>query len=385
MQSTMSLPLKAIIVHVLLCFVPSSAKVASRVVKQNKNETHHVVAAQSWAEYLRPPSREELEKDMEARWNQLEEDIMLHKAKLQYHMNQFERDVKKTEKRLKRRIEKDVLKQRQGWQRFRNSVRDHIGLVLGGTMAFAGGGMERTAAAFQMCHLSWFALHKSNSTRGIYDPWLKDAVAGTVALSVISSISGTPFEQAVLQTALPLLTIAVALARSVGIMSDYFVDDVNPAIKTTLQVVVTGIGITSFYISPLPLPLVAASIAGATLMYESVITEVVGNWWYMLEHMSPEKKRSIRQAAYRKLQQQLLYPVRNAFVQIHAAIHNETLASPTLHQKVNDAIHNSFQVRLVWACAAVGVLSQVFLSRLIEKTANTVICTWWNGRTNKPR
>lgn len=277
-------------------------------------------------------------------------------------MSEFERSAKNTEnKQVKRRFKRDVLKQRQGWQRFRKSARDHIGRLLGGIMTFAGGSFVRTATGLQAAHLTWFSLQKSNVTKGIHDPLLKDAVAGTVGVFVVRSKS--PSEQVTAGTYLPLVTISVAIARSVGIINRYFEDDVNPMIAAALQVVIAGIGTALLSISPVPLPLVATSIAGATLMYQSFIAEVVGSWFYMLERISVKKRRSIRQKVYHSLQKKLLYPVHSAFEQINAAIHNETLASPSLHQKVNDAIYRSYQVRIVWACATAGIVLQALWSR----------------------
>jgi len=79
-------------------------------------------------------------------------------------------------------------------------------------------------------------------------------------------------------------------------------------------------------------------------MYQSFIEEVVGNWFYMVESMSPQKQRSLRQAIYRKLQKKLMYPVQNAYEQVKAALYNETLSSPCLYEKVNDAIYSAYQV-----------------------------------------
>jgi hypothetical protein len=220
-------------------------------------------------------------------------------------------------------------------------------------------------------------------TRGILDPWLKDAIAGTVGISILSKLSGESLESTV-ESAVPLLSIAIAFTRSVGIFADYYEDDVGPALRRALQLAIAGIGTALVYISPLPLQLVATSITGASLMYESFITELVGNWFYMFERMPPEKRRSIRQQAYQKLQQKLIYPVRSAYDQIHAAICNETLAEPKTHEKVNNAIYNSYQVRLVWACATAGILFQMTLSQPLARTASTIY-TWWNDRYRKTK
>jgi hypothetical protein len=54
------------------------------------------------------------------------------------------------------------------------------------------------------------------------------------------------------------------------------------------------------------------------------VDEIAGNWLYMLERLPPEKQRSLRQKAYHKLRKKVLYPVYKAFVQVRAAIDNET-------------------------------------------------------------
>jgi hypothetical protein len=102
------------------------------------------------------------------------------------------------------------------------------------------------------------------------------------------------------------------------------------------------------------------------------VDEIAGNWLYMLERLPPEKKRSLRQKVYHKLRKKVLYPVHKAFVQVRAAIDNETLATPTLHQKVHDAIYKSFQVRLVWTCATAGVVFQVLLFKPSQSSVSAI-------------
>lgn len=392
------LTMKSIGVFMLLCPIFHIAKASANTASIIKNETEKT----SWRDYLLPSptttTRAEFDESLQARWKQLEEDLVIHKTKFQQHMNELdetiayyttkvERDLKKTEKKLKKRIERDVFKQRQGWQRFQKSVRNHIGLVVGGALTFAGGRLTRAAPAIQAAHLSWFTLQKSNVTRSIHDPWLNDAIAGTVALTAVSKLSGTRLGDFTSLTILPLLTIALALGRSVGITCNNYNRDISavrPTTKTALQVVIAGFGSAFFYISPIPLPLLSVSIAGATILYESFIDEITGNWLYMLERLPPEKQRSLRQEIYHKLQQKVLYPVNNVFVQVRAAIYNETLAMPTLHEKVHDAIYKSFQVRLVWACATAGVMFQLLLYKPLQSIiASAIHHSWWTGGHQK--
>jgi hypothetical protein len=106
------------------------------------------------------------------------------------------------------------------------------------------------------------------------------------------------------------------------------------------------------------------------------VDEIAGNWLNMLERLPPEKQRSLRQKVYHKLRKKGLYLVHKAFVQVRAAIDNETLATPTLHKKVHDAIYKSFQVRLVWMCATAGVVFQLLLFKPSQSSVSA-ISRWW--------
>lgn len=363
--------LLAVILFLLVEFVPTNAKVSSANVG---NETSS--SSSFWLFNYLQPSRQELQEDLEAKWKLLEQQVVFQKTKFEEHLTSIERDVQatikdverdlqSTETRIKRRIEKDILKQRQGWQRLRNSIRDHLGLLLGGHMTLVGGSLTPpTSSGLQAAHLTWFSLQKTNITKGIHDPWLKDAVSGAVAISIIPKLSSPDT-----QTVISLLTIAVALGRSVGIISDHLLvvdhDVVKHAAitKTALQVIVSGLGtaLLYHYTTPPSLSLVATSLAGATIVFQSVICEVAGNWFYMIQRLGQEQQQSLRQFVYKKLQKKLLYPVSSAFEQIRASLYNETLASPSLQEQVKNAINSSYQVRLVWSCATVGILFQVLV------------------------
>jgi hypothetical protein len=121
---------------------------------------------------------------------------------------------------------------------------------------------------------------------------------------------------------------------------------------------------------------VATSLAGATLFYQSVICEVAGNWFYMIQRLGKEQQHSLRQLVYKKLQKKLLYPVSSAFEQVRASLYNETLASPSLQEQVKNAIYYSYQVRLVWVCATLGILFQVLVLHISKPMVQVLWEKW---------
>lgn len=155
------------------------AKLASKV--GNTSTTADPSTSSSWSSsWLTPPSRQEFEKDMEKHWKQLEQDVAFHKTRLHQHLQDIhysaqatleetKHNIKNTETKIKRKVERNVLKQRQGWQRFRLSVRDHVGLFLGTTMAFAGSTCltPSMCSGLQAGQSTWFSLATTNITRMI--------------------------------------------------------------------------------------------------------------------------------------------------------------------------------------------------------------------------
>jgi hypothetical protein len=111
----------------------------------------------------------------------------------------------------------------------------------------------------EVVHTPVFTLQKSNMTRSIQDPCLKDAIAGTVAITAVSKLFGTHFGDITSQTILPISTIALTLGRSVGITCNHYGDTVNPTTKTGLQLVIAGVDCALLYISHVPLPLLSVS------------------------------------------------------------------------------------------------------------------------------
>ena len=143
---TMRLLLGLILV---LNFASVSARATAKVVEQNIGTNTSLLS--DWTEWIRAllPSREEVEEGLEARWKQLEEDMTHQKSRLTQHleevnrnaqetMNEIEQNMDNRKKQIKKRIEADIFKQKQGWERFRKSARAQTGIVIGGAMTFAG-------------------------------------------------------------------------------------------------------------------------------------------------------------------------------------------------------------------------------------------------------
>lgn len=86
------------------------------------------------------------------------------------------------------------------------------------------------------------------------------------------------------------------------------------------------------------------------------------------------------------MEKKLLYPVRGAFEEIHAALHNQTLTEPSLQSKVQKAINNSHKVKLVWSFATAGVIVQMLWRAIPVERAFSYVHRWWVVlRTDKPK
>ena len=411
--------LTVFVVYLVLSSTPAIARNATPRTKliettgpTNVTNTTATTGWFSWISYaFRPPSRSEVETGLEVRWKQLEEDVTLQRTRLAAHVDEmsreaqdkmytFEQNVETKKKELKNRIEADIFKKHRGWKRFRKSVRAQAGIVLGGAMTFAGGALTQTSWQLQAAQLTWGALHKYNVTRGIHEPWLKDATAGALAVTLVAHASGKTIENVTLQRAVPLLTIGLSIAQSVGIIIDNYEGNVTPMTRAAVEAVIATVGTAALSILPIPLTVVAASVAGASLLYQSVITEVVSNWFFLLERgtrrfecMDLEKRRKverdIRGVISQRLREKLLYPVGNAYKEVFAAFQNETYAGPSLEDKIYKAIQHSLQVKLVWGCAAAGILFQVlWRTKPVERVVSAVrstVCSWWIGAKRKPK
>lgn len=215
-------------------------------------------------------------------------------------MNEIEQNMDNRKKQIKKCIDADIFKQKQGWERFRKSARAQTGIVIGGTMTFAGctSALSRTLLRVQAAQISWVVFDKYNITKGLHDPWVKDAAAGVLAMSLVAKKSRE--NNAVLQRILPILTISLAIVESVGMILDKFEGDVSVAARVAAEAIRAVLSTAALSLLPVPLSVVVTSIAGASLLFQSIVVEVISNWFWILEHgaqslegMDREKHRKI--------------------------------------------------------------------------------------------
>ena len=134
---------------------------------------------------------------------------------------------------------------------------------------------------------------------------------------------------------------------------------------------------------PIPTPLMAASLTGTKLMLDSIVDEVVGNWFDMVERIGPARLR-LPQRLYHVLQQKcqetFLYPVQEALLELEATfVEGESrlasfwgwlLQKPRViaiekdrkentRERVKKAVSKCFRVRLNWMIATLGVAVQM--------------------------
>lgn len=358
----------------------------------------------SWFSYAsRTPSRKEVEVGLEARWKRLEEDVSAHRSKFEQHMEQvsqqskkrmeeLDENINKERKKLKRRIEADILKQKRGWKRFLNSLRARTGIVVGGAMTFG----AVTSPTIQTARLTWGALDKYSVTRGIiHDPWMKDAISGILAVTIIAKTSNESNEESKFtQRTIPLMTIGLAIVDSVGMILDNIEGNVTPTTRIAVEMISAVLGTAALSLIPLPISAVAASIAGASLLFQSVVAEVVGNWWAMLqkgsqrfENMDREQRRKIekgiRKHVYRELEKRLIYPITNVFDEVSAAIRNQELEEPSLQNRIHQAIQQSLKVQLVWSFASAGIMFQLLWRTKPVEHATCAFQSWYSGITRQ--
>jgi len=115
-------------VVLLLCLAPAFAiRTAQPLIVETTTPSTNTTEQTHWTSWfsyaLRTPSRKEVEVGLEARWKQLEEDVSAHRSKFEQHMEQvsqqskkcmeeLDENIDKERKKLKRRIEADILKQK---------------------------------------------------------------------------------------------------------------------------------------------------------------------------------------------------------------------------------------------------------------------------------
>jgi hypothetical protein len=223
------------------------------------------------------------------------------------------------------------------------------------------------------------AAQKFNVTRGISNPWLKDAVSSAVAVLAMSRLPGTPLERV-----LPPFTVALSLLFTVNKIVDMLEEDAPPLARKTAAAIVTIGGVTILSVLPLPMPLIAASVAGTKLMVDSITDELVGNWFEMLERIGPERlnlPRRLYNNLYRKFQRKFLYPAREALEEIEAFFLNSTALEKnngiSLSTKVKDAVSRNLRLRLMWYTAASGVVFQLLVMKRMDVAMSSFLRKWW--------
>jgi len=170
-----------------------------------------------------------------------------------------------------------------------HSIRDGIGVILGFWVTFrgqvhpvlkasnfGGGG----CIALQIGQLTWYILN--THTFLIHGPWLHDlvsiAVTGLVFKYVLPQI---PEE---LKKHLPSLFFPIVFLRIWSLVLEQWT---SPEGRVHFPLVLLATGYSSFFmrIAHIPIPLVASSVSGAFLVYDSMCAEIAGNWLYMLQHL----------------------------------------------------------------------------------------------------
>jgi hypothetical protein len=379
--------------------------------------------------------------------DRIQEELLVLKQTAQ----QMEQGLESQLESVKRTVKRELLRQREGWNRWSRSIRNHLGLIVGTLCTFTGGlspVARRRAVALQAGQLTWMTtnhylsslmggnittttkttrtpfrkkknqdqnggrdqvsllskLMSSSSVKDKQHSWIQDtaflAVTGLLwrnnALLPLNS-RPTYF----LELFLPVFTVGYAFSRSARRIIDILKEqqqkeqlklDVSPlqaaVVKTASAIV--GVSLVTLVL-PIPTAVVAASLAGTKLMVDSVMDEVVGNWFDMLQRIGPERLSSrLYNAVYRKFQREFLYPVRDAFTELEVVFsafssttedeerrpsnHNNKRVNTdnkdkdanddaSLRNKVKSAVSRCFRLRLHWTITSLGVLVQMELLR----------------------
>lgn len=188
--------------------------------------------------------------------------------------------IRQSQRRFRKRILKSVFSQRVGWLRFRHSMRDYVGLILGGAMVFRGNTspllVSGGAVAVQSAQLGWDVLEAWHVLP--HEPWLYDASAVAVAIATWKKLPGTE-----LSKHLPLVFLALSLFQCASLVIDQWNEQNQGNAPLSYAFLATALSFIGLRVANIPIPLVAASLSGALLVYESVQAEIAGNWVYMME------------------------------------------------------------------------------------------------------
>lgn len=320
---------------------------------------------------------------------------------LKQQAQQVERDMGTQLELVKRKIRCKVLRQREGWNRWSRSIRNFIGLVVGSVCTFAGGLStisRRQAVALQAGQFTWMttnhffgdfarASRKNDNARKFRDQqpsrgrgpvtvnkhsWIQDTTFLAVATLILrDAVPLTPQ----LERVMPLFTVGYAVFRSTlrifHILDEREKVEAYSPLQGTIAATLSAVlGMALVTVLPIPISVMAASLAGTKLVIDSVIDEVVGNWFHMMERIGPERlqlPRRLYRAVLRKFQREFLYPVREAFAELEGILlskdesTNDKGNEMSLRSKVKEAVSRCPRLRLVWTIASLGILVQMEL------------------------
>jgi hypothetical protein len=399
---------------------------------------------------------------MEDNMMNIKEDV---EESVQHHAQQLEKDVKQTTKSMQETFLRDVLKQRYGPEKWFRTIRNYATFLLGGIANFSGGlspGAARRAIVLQSgIHARSFlnVLGNNQQTPNSVDDNLdappsllqkvrnaarnfstqlrriatsilfKDSIAFLASLYVAQN-KIPPHYQPLLETALPIASIAHAVVRTIRKIvrilqkQDASQQQHQTLIRNTmwfrrhqtqedadadnalanntkkyimwLSVTTAMAGIALLSLIPgMSLPLVAASTAGSTLMLDAVSDEIVGNWFDMLRHMNQQGRVNVFRGAmrgmYQTLYREFLYPAQTALEELEASIMGTNSANgihdhsnDNLRDRIHQAVDTSIDVKLAWMLTGYGVLLQLLWMNhgIVVSLMDGLRGTWGKHDTN---
>lgn len=291
---------------------------------------------------------------------------------------------------IKRTIKRELLRQRDGWDRWSRSIRNHIGLVLGSLATFSGGltrQSRRRLLALQSGQYTWMATRNlpsvgRNRTKleRINDPfWINDVLSVGVASSILLQQEEGHILSAFAQQAISIATILQTVFRSARRILQVM-QELEPQSEyddNLIASLAALLGTTGLIVLPIPTPLLAGTLAGTQLMVDSIIDEVVGNWFDMMQRIGPDRLRlpqRLYNAACKKLEYNVFLPAQNVLLELEdyylsltdgggglQSSSHRLQSGELLRDQVRKAAAGSFRLRLHWTIASMGVLLQMLL------------------------
>ncbi|CAB9516305.1 expressed unknown protein [Seminavis robusta] len=209
----------------------------------------------------------------------------------------FFKEVQTMQREFKKRLLKDFFQQRVGWERFRHSIRDHLGLLLGIWVTFRGqvhpwlaspeNGGRGGALALQMGQFVWHFLDANTDL--FHSPWSHDVLSLLVASSFFKYAQ--PKKNSRVLNCVPHALFGIALLPFWSVVvEEWLAADPSSAqqgsdIQAPFAAVLAAVAVHMSYVKYLqvPIPLASSCLGGGILVYDSVRAEVRGNYIYMLE------------------------------------------------------------------------------------------------------